>query len=245
MMEYGREVVAEVKTKAAKNTDNVVPKLTDNDIESVIDIVCKLQGATNEGHVKVLLQNLGTLLGVDGCVLGVHNHGEGKSNIIGTTVDGNLLPEFELNRYPHGLSGSFSKHTGDGEFFFFFNNGGDNLYCFLCIKTSSTRLQSRQMNILNFMLPYVYSVVNKLHTRSLKRSECCLTNREHEVMQWIVEGKDNWSISRILGVSERTVKFHNCNIYKKLGVNTKAELVRLYYKIYLSELFVVEDKTFV
>lgn len=44
-----------------------------------------------------------------------------------------------------------------------------------------------------------------------------LTKREEEIMRWVAEGKTNWEISVILGVSLNTVKFHLKNIYEKLG----------------------------
>ncbi|WP_447973005.1 LuxR family transcriptional regulator [Nitrospira sp. Kam-Ns4a] len=39
-----------------------------------------------------------------------------------------------------------------------------------------------------------------------------LTKREREVLEWMKEGKTNWEIGRILGISERTVRFHVGNI---------------------------------
>ncbi len=44
-----------------------------------------------------------------------------------------------------------------------------------------------------------------------------LTIREQEIMKWVAEGKTNWEISVILGVSLNTVKFHLKNIYQKFG----------------------------
>lgn len=44
-----------------------------------------------------------------------------------------------------------------------------------------------------------------------------LTPREEEIMRWVAEGKTNWEISIILGVSLNTVKFHLKNVYQKLG----------------------------
>ena len=54
-----------------------------------------------------------------------------------------------------------------------------------------------------------------------------LTNREVEVLRWIKEGKTNWEISRILNITERTVKYHTENIYKKLGVSSRTHAVRV------------------
>ena len=44
-----------------------------------------------------------------------------------------------------------------------------------------------------------------------------LTPREEEIMRWVSEGKTNWEISIILGVSNNTVRTHLRNISEKLG----------------------------
>jgi DNA-binding CsgD family transcriptional regulator len=48
-----------------------------------------------------------------------------------------------------------------------------------------------------------------------------LTPREHEVVEWIVEGKRNGDIAAILRVSARTVEKHVQNILDKLGVENR------------------------
>lgn len=45
-----------------------------------------------------------------------------------------------------------------------------------------------------------------------------LTNREHEVLGYLVRGGTNREIAKALGISERTVKNHMRNIFTKLGV---------------------------
>jgi len=48
-----------------------------------------------------------------------------------------------------------------------------------------------------------------------------LTPRETEVMEWILEGKANTDISKILGISPRTVEKHCERIFQKLGVENR------------------------
>lgn len=48
-----------------------------------------------------------------------------------------------------------------------------------------------------------------------------LTSREHEVLGWIVEGKTNAEIAKILGIAAGTVKQHVENILAKLGVDNR------------------------
>jgi DNA-binding NarL/FixJ family response regulator len=50
-----------------------------------------------------------------------------------------------------------------------------------------------------------------------------LTARELEVLRLVAEGRTNGRVAVALGVSEQTVKFHLCNIYRKLGVGNRTE----------------------
>ena len=49
-----------------------------------------------------------------------------------------------------------------------------------------------------------------------------LTHREAEVLLWVSYGKTNRTISEILGISPRTVNKHLEQIFRKLGVETRA-----------------------
>jgi DNA-binding NarL/FixJ family response regulator len=52
-----------------------------------------------------------------------------------------------------------------------------------------------------------------------------LSFREEQVMDLLMEGFSNRRIGTVLGISERTAKFHVCNILRKLQVTTRKELV--------------------
>ncbi len=52
-----------------------------------------------------------------------------------------------------------------------------------------------------------------------------LTCREREVLHWTAQGKGCWETGHIVGISERTVKFHLQNIYRKLNVVNRAQAV--------------------
>jgi len=57
--------------------------------------------------------------------------------------------------------------------------------------------------------------------------ESVLTHREIEVLQWSKSGKSVWETSRILSLSDATVKFHLRNIYKKLQVSSKTQAIAM------------------
>jgi DNA-binding NarL/FixJ family response regulator len=62
-----------------------------------------------------------------------------------------------------------------------------------------------------------------------------LTRRELDVLQLVTEGKTDREIALLLGVSERTVRYHLENTYKKLGVRTRAAAAYLAGKLNLFE----------
>jgi len=55
--------------------------------------------------------------------------------------------------------------------------------------------------------------------------EVRLTDRERDALAWVAEGKSDWEISMILGLSETTVRFHVDNGRKKLGAVNRAQAV--------------------
>jgi len=52
-----------------------------------------------------------------------------------------------------------------------------------------------------------------------------LTPREIEIVRMVASGLRNRELARRLGVTEGTVKIHLHNIYKKLKVQSRVELV--------------------
>ncbi|MEM0912422.1 MAG: helix-turn-helix transcriptional regulator [Pseudomonadota bacterium] len=61
-----------------------------------------------------------------------------------------------------------------------------------------------------------------------------LSRREKQVAMKIMEGKPNKIIACDLFISERTVKFHCANIYRKLKIHSKHALIAQYYREILS-----------
>ena len=68
----------------------------------------------------------------------------------------------------------------------------------------------------------------KLAPRQSSESEDSLSNREHEVLQMLLDGKTYREIASDLYISENTVKYHVKNIYKKYGCSSRKELIQKY-----------------
>jgi len=63
-----------------------------------------------------------------------------------------------------------------------------------------------------------------------------LTSREREILQQVVEGNNNSSISEQLNISIRTVETHKTNIMRKLDLNSTVDLVKFALKNNLIDL---------
>lgn len=53
-----------------------------------------------------------------------------------------------------------------------------------------------------------------------------LTPKEHEIFDLYLEGKTGKEIQEILGITPNTIKYHNRNIYDKLGICSRKELLK-------------------
>jgi len=63
--------------------------------------------------------------------------------------------------------------------------------------------------------------------QELRRRFAGLSERELEVLEYVVQGKMNKEIAAALGINERTVKLHRTHITRKLRVQSVVELARL------------------
>ncbi len=60
--------------------------------------------------------------------------------------------------------------------------------------------------------------------------ETILTDRELEILQHMVNGYDAKRIAEITGISTHTVRKHIANVYTKLHVNSKAQVISMAHK---------------
>lgn len=57
-----------------------------------------------------------------------------------------------------------------------------------------------------------------------------ITTREEEILQHMVQGKDAKRIAATLNISVLTVRKHIANIYDKLHVQSRAEIITMAHK---------------
>ena len=78
-----------------------------------------------------------------------------------------------------------------------------------------------QIILLQNILPHVNEAI--VNPKMWDRPH--LTEKELEVLRWVKDGKSYWETGQIMNISERTVKFHLSNIYKKLEVVNRSQAV--------------------
>ncbi len=84
----------------------------------------------------------------------------------------------------------------------------------------------RHIRVLEYLVPHLHTALMRTAFEP-PRNTPALSMREIEVLNWMKEGKTNWEISRILNISERTVKFHVQNILSKFQASTRGHAVAL------------------
>jgi two-component system response regulator NreC len=79
-----------------------------------------------------------------------------------------------------------------------------------------------------YLSPAIAAKTNGAHTKDGARAKdgTNLTPREREVLRLIALGHTSVEIARKLGLSPRTIETHRARIHRKLGLDTRAELVR-------------------
>ena len=84
----------------------------------------------------------------------------------------------------------------------------------------------KHVTILEFLEPHLHlALMRTLFTSIEHRSD--ISARERELLRWMKEGKTNWEIGRITDISERTVKFHLQNIFRKLNASSRTQAVAI------------------
>jgi len=64
----------------------------------------------------------------------------------------------------------------------------------------------------------------------------CLTPRERDVLNGLVEGQSNKVIAYDLGISPRTVEIHRANLMSKLGVNSLSDALKIAFTARMADL---------
>jgi transcriptional regulator EpsA len=118
--------------------------------------------------------------------------------------------------------------------------GGSTLFA-LC--GWATRPTARHAYFLALLLPHLHMALLRLSERRLRDAVAGagdaiarpLSARETEILGWVREGKSNYEVGCILGISALTVKNHLQRIYRTLGVSNRTHALSRCLALHLLE----------
>lgn len=107
-------------------------------------------------------------------------------------------------------------------------DGKQNFYGVRLISPEQEFDQSARATLHALATVYVCEGVKLLELTDDSLPTCTpLTRRETECLKWVAEGKSDWDISELLGISEATVHAHVEHAKKKIGVKSRVQAVVL------------------
>jgi LuxR family quorum sensing-dependent transcriptional regulator len=96
----------------------------------------------------------------------------------------------------------------------------------LSCETGMNAMPSHAKTLLHYVVPHIHEAYTRLLRENLLQPAAgSLSPREVEVLKWAKDGKSSWEIASILKISERTIKFHYVNIFRKLGAVNRSQAV--------------------
>jgi DNA-binding NarL/FixJ family response regulator len=98
-----------------------------------------------------------------------------------------------------------------------------------CSFASEQSLDAKRLvPLVEYLGYYIHLALLRTAPKSMPSTERCvkeLSSREVTILNWMKNGKTNWEIGKILGVTERTVRFHIESIFSKLQVTSRSQAV--------------------
>lgn len=98
-----------------------------------------------------------------------------------------------------------------------------------CSFASEQSLDAKRLvPLVEYLGYYIHMALLRTTPKSASATDRCvqaLSSREVTILNWMKNGKTNWEIGKILGVSERTVRFHIESIFSKLEVTSRSQAV--------------------
>lgn len=86
----------------------------------------------------------------------------------------------------------------------------------------------RLIPLVEYFGHYIHMALLRTAPKTVPTTDRCINTlslREITILNWMKNGKTNWEIGKILGVSERTIRFHIESIFTKLEVTSRSQAV--------------------
>lgn len=220
--------------------------LSNREMRSLLDISLDMYNANTSSDIESALQSLSQSLSIEQAIIIIGKLDTAKTklsnlssfsyrkNELSEPIDDNYYEQSPLVRkamqVQSPLSLDLSKlnvcpHTElEGHLLVDGSKPEKNKVSLLMLDLGLIKPDHRHLDFLRYLTPHLLEAGKRIQ-QSKENLLIKLSHREREVLQWMCDGKSTWDISVILGISERTVKFHSANICKKLQANNRTHAI--------------------
>lgn len=141
-----------------------------------------------------------------------------------------ILAQEKQNHLIHRFMGEAREFgLNSGVSFPIHSNRGESAMLSLASERSEAQARTDILHVMPYaqlFITYLHEAARKIFEQQvLPLKQAHLTNRERQCLLWAAEGKTTWETSVILGVAERTVRFHLRNASEKLNVVSRQHAV--------------------
>ena len=186
--------------------------------DAVVHLECLHAGVLDDAVMRQLCDP------ADGLALRLARHCRNADRLPAMTGGGRRAGDAMLELFRRELQVAGFEHMvvhGSGRL-----PGGSTLFV-LC--GWAARPAARHAWFLTLLLPHLHMALLRLSEGARRATAACageaivrpLSAREREILGWVREGKSNFEIGCILGLSALTVKNHLQRIYQALGVSNR------------------------
>lgn len=87
---------------------------------------------------------------------------------------------------------------------------------------------SRYVKLVDYLGQHLHLAIMRSSSKAACLTSKCvnkLSPKEVTILNWMKDGKTNWEIAQITGVTERTIRFHVESIFSKLNVTSRTQAV--------------------
>ncbi len=101
---------------------------------------------------------------------------------------------------------------------------------FFVFSRFSEEVDHNQADLIKLIIPMMHIALLRALTGieawpKVVKDKKMVSDRQAEILQWMKEGKSNWEIANILGLTESNVKYHIDQILEKLGASNRINAI--------------------
>jgi len=131
-----------------------------------------------------------------------------------------LRSEFKNNEFTSFLA-KYGMYNGLA---YIFRDNNSEWSTYLCLGNNNSKIGSPHYLFITHLVPYFHNALKNISKLQITRAKN-ISLRELEVLRWVAEGKTYWEVSKILTISERTVRFHIGNVAEKLNAKNSTHAI--------------------